>query len=186
MYLYAVDNLNINSVTHKFLIRGHTQNEGDAAHSVIEKHIKRSKKSGPIYVPDQYVSLIRTAKKKGEPFRVNELTFSDFYNLKSLEEEMSFNTTKNEKGDQIKISQIKMVEFKKGENTYRYKLGYEGEWIIAPTRTGRSINKKTNITLKQFYKSKIIISGRKKDDLLKMLNTNIVPKYYESFYNNLF
>ena len=64
MYLYAVTTLNINSIIHKFLIRGHTQNEGDAAHSVIEKNIKRAKKSGPIYVPDQYVSLIRTAKKK--------------------------------------------------------------------------------------------------------------------------
>lgn len=29
LYLYVVANLNINNITHKFLIEGHTQNEGD-------------------------------------------------------------------------------------------------------------------------------------------------------------
>lgn len=100
---------------------------------------------------------------------------------------MGFNTKKNVNGDQIKVSEITMVEFKKGENTYRYKLGYDGEWISAPLRTGHSINKKTNnVTLKQAYKSKIVITGRKKDDLLKLLSTNIIPKYYGNFYNTLF
>lgn len=69
MYLYAVLNFShINSITHKYLITGHTKNEGDNVHSVIEQHIKKSKKSGPIYVPEQYVTLIRTAKKSGNPY----------------------------------------------------------------------------------------------------------------------
>lgn len=75
------------------------KDEGYTAHSVIEKNIKR-------------------AKKKGEPFQVNELTFSDFYDLKSLTQEMGFNITKNDDGDRIKISDIKMFELKKGENSY--------------------------------------------------------------------
>ncbi|KAL4714260.1 hypothetical protein ACJJTC_009612 [Scirpophaga incertulas] len=42
MYIYAVQNLpNIKSITHKFLIKGHTQNEGDSVHSTIERQIKR-------------------------------------------------------------------------------------------------------------------------------------------------
>ena len=49
LYLYAVNNLpNITSITHKFLIKGHTQNEGDSAHSLIEREVKRILKSGPI------------------------------------------------------------------------------------------------------------------------------------------
>lgn len=63
MYYYAVNTLPINSITHKFLIRGHTQNKADAVHSVIEKSIKRAKKAGPIYSPSEYISLIRNAKK---------------------------------------------------------------------------------------------------------------------------
>lgn len=70
MYLYFVTKLNINSITHKFLVVGHTQNEGDSAHSVIEKQIKKSLKSGPNYVRSQYVTLIQTAKITGNIFIV--------------------------------------------------------------------------------------------------------------------
>ncbi|XP_063635068.1 uncharacterized protein LOC134805772 [Cydia splendana] len=39
LYVYVVNNFeHINSITHKFLIKGHTQNEGDSAHSVIERN----------------------------------------------------------------------------------------------------------------------------------------------------
>lgn len=47
---------------HKYLIYGHIQNKGDSAHSNTEKQIKKARKSGAIYVPDQYVSLIRLTK----------------------------------------------------------------------------------------------------------------------------
>lgn len=86
-YSYIVDTLNIRSITHKFLITGHSQNEGDNVHSVIEKKVRRYLKSDPIYVPEQYISLIRTAKKTGTPYRVHELTYDDFYGLKHLQEQ---------------------------------------------------------------------------------------------------
>ncbi|KAL4720779.1 hypothetical protein ACJJTC_017586 [Scirpophaga incertulas] len=64
VYIFAVYNNDfINSICHKFLIKGHTQNEGDSVHSVIERQIQRSLKSGAIYTPDQYTQIIRSAKK---------------------------------------------------------------------------------------------------------------------------
>ena len=39
---YAVQTFNVRSIEHKFLICGHTQNEGDNVHSVIEKQIKKT------------------------------------------------------------------------------------------------------------------------------------------------
>lgn len=39
VYAYAVINLRVKLITHTFLIRGHSQNEGDNVHSVIEKQI---------------------------------------------------------------------------------------------------------------------------------------------------
>nr|CAH7755077.1 unnamed protein product [Callosobruchus chinensis] len=42
-------------------------NEGDNAHSLIERSVKRHLKSGPICIPEQYITLIRTAKKTGNP-----------------------------------------------------------------------------------------------------------------------
>lgn len=43
MYLYAVEKFQINSITHKYLIRGNMQNKGNAIHSIIEKSIKKRK-----------------------------------------------------------------------------------------------------------------------------------------------
>jgi len=42
---------NINSIMHKYLITGYTQNEGDCVQSTIEKHVKNSLKFDSIYVP---------------------------------------------------------------------------------------------------------------------------------------
>lgn len=40
MYQYAINELpKLRSVTHNFFIKGHTQNEGDAAHSLIQRNI---------------------------------------------------------------------------------------------------------------------------------------------------
>lgn len=61
----AVQNLpNIKSITHKYLIKGHTQNKGDSAHSQIEREIKRQLRSGPMYTPDAFVGAIKAARKK--------------------------------------------------------------------------------------------------------------------------
>jgi hypothetical protein len=38
--MYATIMLNIPLITHKFLLCGHTQNEGDAMHACIEKEKK--------------------------------------------------------------------------------------------------------------------------------------------------
>ena len=46
LYMYAVIKFKIVSIAHKFLIRDHIQNEGDSAHSLIERQVKRILKSG--------------------------------------------------------------------------------------------------------------------------------------------
>lgn len=76
MYLYAVQNLpNIKSITHKYLIKGHTQNEGDSVHSQIEREVKRQLRSGPMYTPDAFVGAIKAARKKSSPFQVHEMCY---------------------------------------------------------------------------------------------------------------
>lgn len=191
MYAYAVRTLAINSITHKFLVRGHTQNEGDNIHSIIEKTIKKAKKSGPIYVPDQYIQLIRNAKKKGKPYIVHELNFTDFIDWKDLTDQLSINFNKNLNGDIVKLSDIRQIKFIKGSDVYSYKTSYddEVEWIqcdmfIGPRRRPRR-NLPDEIRLKNAYSAKLCISDRKKADLLRLIDTNIIPKYYEAFYNSI-
>lgn len=188
MYCYAVEKLAINSVCHKFLISGHSQNEGDTAHSLIEKSIKRAKKSGPIYVPDQYVNLIRDAKKKGKPFTVHEMHFSNFYDLKALADEQSINFHKDDNADIIKVTELTMIKFTKNSDSYQFKTSFEGEWIQARLKLARGRKRVTQpieINLKAAYQSKMTISDAKKRDLMQLLQSDIVPSYYEGFYNSL-
>lgn len=193
MYLYAVSALRIKSVTHKFLVRGHTQNEGDTAHSVIEKAIKKSRKSGPIYVPDQYIQIIRSAKKTGNPFIIKELNYEDFYDLKKLADEIGLNTGKDIVGNTIKTSDIRMIQFRSNSTTFSYKTKYEEDWIQAEIRTkkARSTRHENSKEIKDLklaaaYTSKIDISQNKKKDLQELIQKNIIPRFYSGFYESVF
>lgn len=194
MYYYAVETLPITSITHKFLIRGHTQNEGDNAHSLIEKAIKRAKKSGPIYSPHQYVQLIRNAKKNGNAFVVHELYYDDFFNLKKLFEDIGLNINKDLKGNPIKLTEIKAIRFAKSIDTYSVKYSYADEWQQVSTKPTKNVRKTRSdvnlsiaeICLEPAYNSKLAISDQKKQDLRILLEKNIVPRCYSGFYESLF
>lgn len=97
----------LRNVTHKYLIKGHTQNEGDSEHSVIGRNIANALKSSPIYVPDQYITLIKTAKKKGTPYAVRELTHDSFFDLKPL---AVGNYTVPEDGEKLRWTDIKIIQ----------------------------------------------------------------------------
>lgn len=116
-FLYAVANFNIKSITHKFLVVGHTQNEGDAVHSIFEKQINRSLRSGPIYLPGQYASLIRTARKTGAPFKLIEMSYNDFYDLKSLTERTALNFNTNTEDEKFNFNDISVVKVEKTRRT---------------------------------------------------------------------
>lgn len=176
------------------MIRGHTQNEGDNAHSLIEKSIKRAKKSGPIYVPYQYVQLIRTTKKSGNTFVVNELNYDDFYDLKKLFEDITLNVNKDLQGNPVKLSEIKAIRFVKNSETYDLKYSYDSEWVTVKskitinTRKTRSDNNLNvnEIRLRPAYNTKLTIADRKKEDLRCLLEKNIIPRCYSGFYESLF
>lgn len=80
MFSYAASCLN-SDITHRFFEKGHTQNEGDSMHAVIENAKKRH---GALYIPQQWVSLIKMAKVTGTPYDVTEMAQHDFLNFAFL------------------------------------------------------------------------------------------------------
>lgn len=121
MYLYVVQHLDIQSITHEYLIRGHTQNEGDT----ICIDPTRTKKSGPIYVPGQYVHVIRSAKKKWEPLHAREMKFSDFKDIKTLHNDLALAMIKYVSDNNFKLLEIKVVRFEKGSDVIYFKNSYK-------------------------------------------------------------
>lgn len=180
LYSYAVQKYSkLQSITHKYRITGHTQNEGDCVHSTIEKNISRSLKSGPIYVPSQYAQIIKSSKKKGNPYCVNEMGFKDFYSMKSLADDIGY--TKNKR---FKITDVKIYKVTKNEPTKAFfKTSYEQEEFEV-TEITRKLNL-SEVNLKRALRTKPKIKENKKKDLLSLLSTQHIPSFYSYFYNSL-
>ena len=66
---------NCKVIIQKYLERGHTQMEVDSVHSVIERKLKHKE---VYYCPSQYVSVIRKARSKPCPYRVQYLDHTFF------------------------------------------------------------------------------------------------------------
>lgn len=155
------------------MIRGHSQNEGDNVHSVIEKQIKRYLQSGPIYIPEQYKTLICTTKKTGKPYKVVEMSHDKFYDVKALEESWGTNFNIDEEKNQIKWYDIKVLRVEKEQpEAFFYKTSFsEGAYRKACVRkrvlrargTGSLIDQSLfSIGLIQAYTEKIALSDAKK------------------------
>ncbi len=89
LLLYAVNAAaeHIESIDLKFMESGHSTMEADSMHGAIE----RAKKGKLLYVPNDYVLIMKMARKdrKGEggttgPYNVNLLHYHDFYDLEFL------------------------------------------------------------------------------------------------------
>lgn len=57
--------------------------------------------------------MIKNAKKSNPPFKVHELTFESFINLKKLQEEWGYNYNVNTSGNTVLWNDIKVMMFKK-------------------------------------------------------------------------
>lgn len=191
LYQYAVQNFpKINSITHKFLVKGHTQNEGDCAHSLIEREVKRSLKAAPIYTPEHFVTIIRSAKKTGRPYKVFEMTHEDFFDIKNLPGCPETGCLKNKLKEVVKISKIAVLKVTKEQpSSFFYKTSYsdvnfkEVETQKPKQRLRGSTG--SSVTLKPAYKSKRKLPEKKKQDLMDLIKRNHIPKFYSSFFNSL-
>jgi len=170
MYSFVVSKFkNIRSITHKFLVVGHTQNEGDNAHSLIENEVKKALLNGAIYHPSQYFHIIQNAKKNKPLFRVHELCHKDFMDWKEMKD-----------GDSLKIGNCCAYKYSKDERHHvSYKQNFDEDWQQLP------ITMKKQLKPKPAYSGKIPLNEKKKKGLLTLLAKRVVPGAYDEFYNNL-
>lgn len=72
-YIQAAKDFNV-TITHTFLERGHTQNEGDSVHALIERFAKNKM----VYTPDDWYNLISWCKQDGNPYQVIKMRTEEF------------------------------------------------------------------------------------------------------------
>lgn len=191
LYLFSVLNIDkVKTITHKFLVKGHTQNEGDSVHACIEKEKNRLLKSGPIYVPAQWATIIRSAKKSGTPYKVNEIDTKDVFDLKALCAEMGKNYIKNMDNERVIWKDVSIVRV---EKTQPYIIFYKTSYS---QNNFKSINVRYNpkqlrnieqkkTTLLPAYKKAPSIAAKKMENLLELCKENAIRPVYWPFYKGL-
>ncbi|XP_073952058.1 uncharacterized protein [Choristoneura fumiferana] len=184
LYMYASNKYNVD-ITHRFLESGHTQQEADSVHALIE----RTAKGKIIYTPDQWYALVRWAKTNNEPYNVIEVSQDMLYNLKELLQNRNFK--KNTLNQDVKWNNIKEICVKKSEpNVILYKYDLESDYLTLNTLVSTRRNRKTvvansNSELKVLYSDSLPISDAKYKDLMSLCQAGHIRKQYHGFFKNL-
>lgn len=183
MWEYASFTLKI-EITHRFLEKGHTQNEGDSMHATIEN----AKKGKSIYVPEDWIALVTSAKINGEPYRVQTVRSEEFLNFKPLVENDNMNWKIQTNKDKVLWSQIKELS-----TSYRnpfqfeikYKLNCTDTFNVSLLKTKNKGRFQPRVEPAQAYLEKLRIDKAKLADLLSLCQMGLIPTEHHGFYKSL-
>lgn len=187
LLLYAVQVTHLKVIEHKFLESGHSYMEADSMHSAIEK----AKKFVPVYTVQDWLSIFRVARSKRNknstsgPYKVNEMKFIDFYDLKQLSSILIANKSKDTLGQNVNWLLIKSLKYtKENPGILYFKYHHSAEYrTIHLYSKGRpqALPKQ----LKKLYKDNLPISVKKKNDLLKLCKSLAIPEEFHLWYKSL-
>lgn len=177
-YMYAAKKYNV-SIHHRFLEKGHTQNEGDSIHALIERSIKAK----TIYSPDEWRLQVHRAKVEGDPYFVKNMTQEQFYDFKThVNDELLSKNVNKGKMTWDKVREVFVNNLEPNKLYYKYDLEQEPECLVVcnNTRNSRSLP-----ILKHAYSSPLKLSNNKYNDLISLLSANAIPAQYKEYFNNL-
>lgn len=185
MCLYSVQNMPINTITHTYFERGHSQMEGDSVHATIEKATKKHDMFGPT----DWMTAVSNCKVSEPRYKVLEVDTSDIKDFKDLADHTVSNRHKAPDGSTLQWTKVHVFEYRKSEPNriyFKYDVNSSFNFIeIARPNLRRKMKTIEGYELKDAYESKICISKRKYDDLLSLCQRNIIPQRYHSFYSSL-
>ena len=191
---YAVRKLTLDVVTHTFLVKGHSQNINDTAHSQIEKASKGKK----IYTPVQWETVIQSAFVE-QNCVFNMMTFEDFMNFKTPQEYEqilkkkcfeTFHTQQTKpKKIPVKWSKIVQFEFRKSSPFIMYYKYEYNQALFHEVRIGTPIARrsKDRLGMAQCYMEPKGINALKKRDLMFLCRSKkyVIPKHHHRFFEEL-
>lgn len=181
LYLLASKEFGV-TITHRFMEKGHTQNEGDSVHALVERESERRM----IYVPDEWFCLVRWAKSEGIPYNVREMTSRDFYNFKDLL--ANRNWVKDVRNEKMRWTQIREVKVKGNvfdRIEYKYDFDDEPKTLLVLRSTKRNTQRQNDFKISQAYDGPILIPYGKSKDLNDMCRSGVIPEKYHGFYRDL-
>ncbi|XP_050672766.1 uncharacterized protein LOC126970716 [Leptidea sinapis] len=187
MYMMASYKYKI-KISHRFLIVGDTQNEGDSMHALIE----RQTKDKILYTPAQWYMAFQFAKTDDKPYKVTEVSQDIVMDFKTMLTKVN---NWNFACDGSKMQWNKVTEIKiEPENPYKlcFKTSYMADsynCIDCANKPKATRNQTVpNIDfrdLRPAYNRPIPIDKNKHKDLMDMCNKLVIPKEYHLFFSSL-
>ena len=180
--LHAVKSIeHLRVIEQKVLEKGHSYMECDSMHAAIEN----VKKNRPVFSIDGWQQIFEMARRHNT-YKVNKLHYDDFLDCKFLSEMMIKNRTKDEDGSLVNWLKIKVLRYKKARSgIIQYKYHYGDQFkSINVVRRGRSVGI-TDPIPRPCYSLQLPISIKKKEDLIALCRSGVIPNEHQSFFYNL-
>ena len=179
MYWNAVRKNNIQTITHKFLERGHTQNENDSVHSTVES----AAKNVTIYTPEQWYSTVRMARRR-QPYDVKQMKGSDCFDFKDLSKCLTnFNTDYD--GEKVKWMEARLFQIRADDpNALYLKYAFDSGFVHVDLLR-HSRRSTPNPDLVHLYTGPLSISAAKYKDLQILCTSGLIPSTCHHFYKSL-
>ncbi|KAH9641860.1 hypothetical protein HF086_011610 [Spodoptera exigua] len=182
MYLYVATVFGVR-ICHRFLEKGHTQQEGDSVHALIE----RSSKNKVIYSPQEWYTCVRWCKTSDQPYEVVEINQNDILDFKSILNQYKW--VKNEDGDKVKWNQVREIVVENSQPDkifYKYDLNEKSALCIdCSKRTSRRVTQGNTLELRKAYGESLPITTAKYKDLMSLCQKNLIPPRYHDYYKNI-
>ena len=184
MLWHCIHTMDIESISHKYLEKGHTQNENDSMHSAIE----RSSRKIEIYSTAEWAAVIRCACRK-KPFKVQMMDQTNFYDFKQLSENLKNFEYTTEK-ERVTWKNIRVISLS-DEHKFSFflKYHYDSDFhsvsllgLYSTRSDARAEIDMSKIKLNQLRENLIPVSAEKYDDLVSLCVNDIIPKNYHLFY----
>lgn len=159
-YVVSHPDFTIEEIDHTFLVSGHSYLPCDQDFGLIEKNKKNFRE---IYIPQNWLDVIKTARKK-QPFKIIRMTSRDFFSSKSLEKNITNRRVSldNNKLEWLKIQWLKFHKLHQFSFFYKYSNNEE-------VLFNENVKKLQSVTIAHLDAlEKPTIAEKKKKDLLEL------------------
>lgn len=163
-------------ITQKYLEKGHTQMEVDSVHSVIERKLKNRE----FFLPSQYATITKEARKVPSPYEVITPDYT-FFNDFSLKNYLIYESIRPGRGagDHCVVD-IRALRYNPS-GTIDYKLHFADDFNPLPRRPKKITCLIDSVP--SLYESRQPITKTKYDHLQEL--KSVIPRDCHSFYDNL-
>lgn len=182
MLWFAVSKMDFEYIEQKFLLTGHTFNEGDSVHSAIEK----ASSNVDVYTPTHWGMVIRSASHRRQ-YIVKEIMTEDFFDFKDLSKNL-LNFEVDTEGNKVSWLKIRSIKIKKcNPNVAEIKYGVDSPPVtlnlFQKGRRSMDFPDINNLQLKPLQPLKI--DSDKHRHLMKMCEKKIIPRAHHDYYENI-